>query len=226
MAQTPLEFKTSHGPLTVIPLGHASLLIKYSGKIIHVDPWSNVADYSAQPKADWVWLTHDHRDHYDETALEAIVTDATRFVMNPSAAERYGGGDAVTVMKNGDLAEIDGIIIEAVPAYNLVRERDSGQKYHPKGMYNGYIASFGNVRVYIAGDTECIPEMKAISDIDLMFVPINLPFTMPPQEAVGCIKVIAPKVVVPYHQGDADPQVLVNMLANSGIDVRVLDPRQ
>lgn len=223
MAQTPLEFETSDGPLQITPLGHASLLIEYDGMTIHVDPWSNVADYSTQPSADWVWITHDHPDHYDEAALEAVTTEKTRFIMNPSSAERYAGGDRVTVLENGDSVAVDGITVEAVPAYNLVRERDNGQKYHPQGMYNGYVATFGEFRIYIAGDTECIPEMRDIQEIDLMFVPINLPYTMPPEEAVGCIKVVSPAVVVPYHQGDSDPQVVKDLLENSGIDVRVLD---
>jgi L-ascorbate metabolism protein UlaG (beta-lactamase superfamily) len=223
MAQTALEFKTASGPLRVTPLGHASLLIEYDGMTIHVDPWSNVADYSTLPPADWVWITHDHPDHYDEAALSAITTGATRFIMNPSSAERYAGSEEVTILENGDSLETDGFTLEAVPAYNLVRERAGGQKYHPKGLYNGYVATFGEFRIYIAGDTECIPEMKAVQDIDLMFVPINLPYTMPPEEAVGCIKVVSPQVVVPYHQGDSDPQVVADLLRNSGIEVRVLD---
>lgn len=217
-----MTFETSDGPLMVTPVGHGSLRFEYNDKVIHVDPYSDVADYSAQPKADWVWITHDHPDHYDPAALEAVQTETTQYIMDSTSAETFGGGDAVTVMQNGDETTADGVTVRAVPAYNLVQGPEPGTKFHPKGQYNGYVATFGDFTIYIAGDTECVPEMGNLGNVDLAFVPINLPYTMPPEEAVGCIKVISPAVVVPYHQGEADPQVVADALEGSDIEVRVL----
>lgn len=221
-AQETMNFETSDGPLVVTPVGHGSLRLEYSGEVIHVDPYSDVADYSAQPKADWVWITHDHPDHYDPAALEAVQTKNTRYFMDATSAEKFGGGDAVTVMQNGDETTADGVTVRAVPAYNLVQGPQPGAKFHPKGQYNGYLATFGDFTVYIAGDTECVPEMGSLGNVDLAFVPINLPYTMPPEEAVGCIKVISPTVVVPYHQGEANPQIVADALESSGTKVWVL----
>ena len=220
--QETMNFETSGGPLMVTPLGHGSLRLEFGGKVIHVDPYSEVADYSAQPKADWVWVTHDHPDHYDPAALEAVQTENTQYLMDATSAEKFGSGDAVTVMQNGDETTADGITVRAVPAYNLVQGPEPGAKFHPKGQYNGYLATFGDFTVYIAGDTECIPEMGSFGAVDLAFVPINLPYTMPPEEAVGCIKVVSPTVVVPYHQGEADPQIVADALRGSDVEVRVL----
>lgn len=216
-----LEFETSEGPLVVYPVGHGSLYLTFRGVTVHIDPYSQVADYRTLPKADQIWITHDHADHFDRAAIAAISTDETVIVADRVSAARSRDLGPIA-LANGDRIELDGIVIEAVPAYNLVRERAPGQKYHPKGQYNGYIATFGDFRMYVAGDTECFPEMSQFGPIDLAFIPINLPFTMPPEEAVGCIKVISPKVVVPYHQGSSDPGVVAAGLANSGIEVIVL----
>lgn len=221
LAAAPLEFETEGGTLAVHPVGHGSLYFVYNGMTIHVDPYSAVADYTTLPKADQIWITHEHPDHLDPQAIAAIRTEDTVIVSDRASAARLSEWDPIA-LANGETFEAGGIHLEAVPAYNLVRERAPGQKYHPKGMYNGYIARFSDFRVYIAGDTECFPEMREFGSIDLAFIPINLPFTMPPEEAIGCIKVISPKVVVPYHQGSSDPNVVAQGLAGSGIEVIVL----
>jgi L-ascorbate metabolism protein UlaG (beta-lactamase superfamily) len=111
-----------------------------------------------------------------------------------------------------------------VPAYNMVRERSPGVKFHPKGEGNGYIIAFADKRVYIAGDTECIPEMKELENIDIAFIPINLPYTMPPEEAAECIKHFRPRIVYPYHQGESDPKILADLLKDEkDIEVRILE---
>ena len=215
-----LRFETAAGTLDVYPVGHGSLYVLFGGLVIHVDPYSRVADYSALPKADQIWITHSHPDHLDLAAIQAVEKDTTIFVTDATSATRLGSR-RVVVLRNGETTEQQGVSIEAVPAYNLVQERAPGQKYHPRGEGNGYVATFGGFRVYIAGDTECIPEMGRLGRVDVAFLPINLPFTMPPEEAVGCIKVIAPRTVVPYHQGDSDPAVVARALQNSGIEVLV-----
>lgn len=219
-AAETLTFATRQGPLEVTPLGHASLLFKFNSQVIHVDPFSSQADYASLPKADQIWITHDHGDHLDAKAISQIRKDGTHILADPRSAEKLD--DGVTVLRNGDRRTVGGVEIEAVPAYNLVQERAPGQKYHPKGWYNGYVADFGGFRVYIAGDTEAIPEMGDLGPIDLAFIPINLPFTMPLEEAVGAIKVISPKRVIPYHQGQSNPAEVARLLTGSGIEVIVL----
>jgi len=220
-AATTLEFATSAGRLTIHPVGHGSLYFTFNGLVIHVDPYSGAGDYSTLPNADQIWITHDHGDHLDLQAIAQVATPETVIIADGASAGRINRPNVIA-LANGQTIERGGVRIQAVPAYNLVQERAPGVKYHPKGMYNGYIASFGDFRVYVAGDTECIPEMREFGPIDVAFIPINLPFTMPPEEAVGCIKVIAPKIVVPYHQGNSDPKVVADRLKGSGIEVIVL----
>lgn len=215
----PLTFPTDRGPLVVTTLGHASLMFQWNGEVIYADPVSAQADYTQLPDADQIWITHDHGDHLDPKAIAQIRTGATQIVADTHSAAKLGAG--VIALRNGEKTTLGGIAIAAVPAYNLVRGPSAAQKYHPKGWYNGYIADFGGFRVYIAGDTEKIPEMADFGPIDLAFVPINLPYTMPPAEAAEAIKLIAPKHVVPYHQGNSDPAEVQRLLAGTGIDVIV-----
>jgi L-ascorbate metabolism protein UlaG (beta-lactamase superfamily) len=223
LAQSPLEFETAAGPLTITPLGHASLLLEVGGSVIHVDPWSRAANYAGLPDADWIFVTHDHRDHLDPTAIEAIAIPSTRIVMDGRSAGSFGEDERVTVLANGQSLDIGAMTLTAVPAYNVVQERQPGQKFHPKGVYNGYVLRIGDFALHVGGDTECVPEFGQLGAITVSFLPINLPFTMPPEEAATCFKVINPEIAVPYHQGEADPQVVADLLANSGIEVVVLE---
>ena len=226
---TTYSFDTAAGSLEVTPLGHASLRLRLGETVIHVDPYSEVADYSQQPDADWVWITHEHGDHLDPAALQEVVTEETRFVMDSYSAKQYssenGGSGAsnINVLANGDSLELDEFTLHAVPAYNIVRERDGGQKYHPEGWYNGYVLEIGDFRMHIGGDTECVPEVAALENITVSFLPTNLPYTMPPEEAATCYKVMQPEVAVPYHQGESEVQIVSELLTPSSIDVRILD---
>lgn len=220
-AQEPLTFDSSLGEVAIFPLGHASLRIEVNDLVIHVDPWSNVADYAMQPDADLVLVTHAHQDHFDPAALEQVAADGTVFVMDGVSAEQFGG--EATALANGETYEFEGITITAVPAYNVARMRDDGTPYHAQGEFKGYLLDFGDLRVHVAGDTECVPEFADLGEVDVSFLPINLPFTMPPEEAAACYRTISPAVAVPYHQGDSDPQVVADMLADTDIDVRVLE---
>ena len=213
--------KTSEGNLEITFLGHASLMLGFKDKIIYVDPFSAVADYSKLPKADMVLLTHHHRDHLDPKALESIRTQKTILVLTETCAEQIKGG---TVMKNGDITTVGGLKIEAIPAYNIVHMRSEGVPYHPKGIGNGYVITFGDKRVYVAGDTENIPEMKALQDIDCAFLPMNMPYTMSPAMVADAAKAFKPKVLYPYHYdfGDTDTSKLVELMKDATeIDTRV-----
>ncbi|HKI58106.1 MAG TPA: MBL fold metallo-hydrolase [Trueperaceae bacterium] len=222
-AQDVLSFDTGLGKLVIVPLGHGSLRLDVAGMVIHVDPYGQVADYSQQPKADWIWLTHDHPDHYDEGAMAAVRKAGTRFLADPVSADRLGE-DAV-VLRNGESTTVGDIGVKAVPAYNVRQKRPNGQPYHPKGAGNGYLVRFGDFVVHIGADTECVPEMRDLGHVDVSFLPINLPFTMTPQDAAECFRLIHPRVAVPYHQGDFDPRIVADALRDTDIDVRVLPLR-
>jgi len=211
--------KTSAGDLKITFLGHGSLYFTFGGKVIHVDPFSAVADYSTLPKADIVLLAHEHMDHLDLKALNPVRSDKTIVVLPEVCAKQVEGG---LVMKNGDVKTVGGLKIEAVPAYNIVHKREAGQPFHPKGVGNGYIITFGDKRVYVAGDTENIPEMKNIKNIDVAFLPMNLPYTMTPEMAADAAKMINPKILYPYHYGETDTSKLVALLKDTKeIEVRI-----
>ena len=212
-------FPTSAGDLSITFLGHASLLMTFNGKNIFVDPFGQVADYSNLPKADVILCTHEHRDHLDLQALAVIRTPATVLVLNPAGAAQVGGSIA---MRNGDIETVAGLIIQAVPAYNILHKREDGQPFHPQGIGNGYILTFGNTRIYLAGDTENIPEMKNLHAIDIAFLPMNLPYTMTPEMVVEAARIIKPRILYPYHYGNTDTSKLVELLkAEKGIEVRI-----
>ena len=210
---------TSSGPLTITFIGHASLIFSFDGKTIDVDPWGKLADYAKLPKADVVLITHDHPDHLDRDTLGKACTDTTAVVITQTCEQQGVKG---IVMNNGDVRTIAGFRIEAVPAYNIVNKRPDGQPYHPKGAGNGYVITFGDKRVYVAGDTENTPEMKKLKGIDVAFLPMNLPYTMTPEMAADAALAIKPKILYPYHFGDTDTRRIVDLLKGSAaIEVRI-----
>ncbi len=221
-AAPPFEtdvFSTKGGDLKITFVGHGSLFFQYQNKIIHIDPYGKLADYGTVPKADLTLITHDHPDHLDLSALKRIVKPTTIIVCAPECAPKLKGA---VILKNGDTKTIDGIKIEAVPAYNMVHMRAPGRPYHPKGVGNGYILTFADKRVYVAGDTENIPEMKTLKDIDVAFLPMNLPYTMTPEMVADAAKAFKPQVLYPYHTGDTDVSKLVTLMKGvDGIDVRI-----
>jgi L-ascorbate metabolism protein UlaG (beta-lactamase superfamily) len=210
---------TSAGDLRITFLGHGSLMLEFKQLNIFIDPFSRVADYSKLPKADMILITHEHQDHLDQTALGAVQTQDTDMVMTETCAGQVSTGH---VMQNGDAITLRGIHIEAVPAYNLVHKRDNGQPFHPKGAGNGYILTFGDLKVYIAADTENIPEMKVLTGIDVAFLPMNLPYTMTPEMVADAAKSFQPRILYPYHFGNTDTQKLLDLMRDEkGIDVRI-----
>lgn len=222
-ADTPFvvdHIPCSAGDLEITFIGHGTLMLRWQSKVIHVDPWAKLADYTKLPKADLILLTHHHYDHLDPEALGRITQPNTTVIMTKVCAETLKGG---VVLTNGASYTWDGLKIEAVPAYNIVHQHQPGHPYHPKGEGNGYVLTFGGAtKIYIAGDTEDIPEMASLKDIDVAFLPMNLPYTMTPEMVASAARLIKPKILYPYHYGDTDPQKLVNLLADDkNIEVRI-----
>ena len=193
--------RTNGGDLKITFIGHATLMFAFGGKVVHVDPVSSETDYARMPKADLILVTHGHGDHLDPTAIAAIRKSDTTIVLPPSCAAQVKGG---TAMANGSARTVAGLAVEAVPAYNIVNKRPTGQPFHPRGEGNGYVVTFGDKRVYVAGDTENTPEMKALKGIDVAFLPMNLPYTMTPAMVADAARAFHPKVLYPYHYGETD----------------------
>ena len=204
--------RTNAGDLKITFIRHATMMMEFAGKIIHIDPVSREADYTKLPKADLILVTHEHGDHLDAKAINLLKKDTTQLVLTKTCAQQVSGG---IIMQNGDTKIIEGLKIEAVPAYNLEKA------FHPKGQGNGYVITFDDKRVYIAGDTENIPEMKNLKDIYIAFLPMNLPYTMTPEMVADAAKIFKPKILYPYHYGQTDTSKIVDLLKDSGIKVRI-----
>ena len=212
-------FKTSEGVLDIAFLGHASLMMHFQGEYIYVDPYSKAADFSTFPKADVVFFTSRHKDHFDLKALQQISGRNTLVVLPEICAMQYREG---LVMKNGDDAVIRGLHVQCVAAYNIVDKSPSGFLYNFKGIGNGYVIGFGNMRVYIAGDTEKIPEMNELGTIDIAFLPVALPDAMSLEMAVDAVKAIKPAFFYPYRYGATNVKRLAEMLEKQrGTEVRI-----
>lgn len=210
---------TSAGDLSITFIGHGSLLLTFNGKSIQVDPYSEFADYSVFPPADLILITHHHQDHLDRVAMNKIRSESTKMIGTEECAKSVIG---LKIMANGARMALLGITIEAVPAYNLVHKRDNGDFYHPRGEGNGYILTLGDKRLYIAGDTENTPEMKALTDIDYAFLPMYPPYTMTPEMVADAAMAFRPKVLYPYHSGESDVTELVRLLKDEkDIEVRI-----
>ncbi|MCR5821074.1 MAG: MBL fold metallo-hydrolase [Bacteroidaceae bacterium] len=214
-------FKTGNGKsIRIHALMHSCIRIEYDGREIEVDPvgrmGERVVDYASMPKADYIFVTHEHGDHYDASAIKVLSKETTRLIMNKRCADMYGAG---TAMANGDRLQLaEDIEVEAVPAYNTT---EGHLQFHPKGRDNGYILTLDGFRIYIAGDTEDIAEMSEIKDIDIAFLPCNQPYTMTPAQLVRASKVVRPGVLFPYHYGNTDVNVIPSELLGEGVDVRI-----
>jgi L-ascorbate metabolism protein UlaG (beta-lactamase superfamily) len=212
------KISTSAGNVVMNFIGHGSLMFRLDTFTIYIDPVSSSGDYKNLPKADVILVTHEHYDHLDIKLIGELKKEGTMVFTNVKSTEQIGWAMA---MSPGDRQEVNNIVIEAVPAYNIVNMRSPGQPFHPKGSGLGYILTIGGKRFYIAGDTENTPEMKALKDIEVAFLPMNLPYTMTPAMVADAAKAFKPKILYPYHFGETNTDEIVSLLKGSGIEVRI-----
>jgi L-ascorbate metabolism protein UlaG (beta-lactamase superfamily) len=212
------DFATGAGPVSITPLRHASLRMDAGGQVIYLDPAQG--NFDNAPQADLILLTDTHGDHLVPAIIDKLKKPGTVLIGPEAVAKSISG---TKILRNGEKTTFGKFEIEATAAYNLKRGPSAGQFYHEKGRGNGYIVSYGGKRFYFAGDTEGVPEMRAVKNIDVAFVPMNLPYTMTPEEAADAVKAFKPKVVYPYHYRGADLAVFEKALAGTGIEVRLRD---
>jgi L-ascorbate metabolism protein UlaG (beta-lactamase superfamily) len=207
--------KTAAGDLTIQPVCHAAVRFAFKGKQYYVDP-SGKVEWDKMPKADAIFVTHEHGDHLDPKAIDQIKKDGTVIYANPASVAKAGFGEKIEA---GQKKTVLDITVEAVPAYNIT----PGRSGHPKGRDNGYVLTFGDKRVYVAGDSEGTPEMEALKDIDIAFLPIDGTYTMGPKDAAEAARAFKPKVLYLYHENKSDPAEVKALLADEkAIEVRVL----
>ena len=212
-------FKTAAGPVEITPIFHASAMIKAGGDTIYIDP-AHPGDITGLHPGDLILITDIHPDHLDVADIAALSGPNTEVVAPAAVKETVKNAKALA---NGESMEWRKWKITAVPMYNLKHTMPNGSPYHPKGRGNGYVLTYGGKRFYFAGDTEGTPEMRALQDIDVAFIPMNLPYTMTPEEAADAVKAFKPKVVIPYHYRGQETQKFADALKGSGIEVRLLD---
>ena len=209
----------SGGNITITPINHATLQITHANHVIDIDPVAQ-GNYANLAAPDLILITDIHGDHLDPATVTKLKKTGTKVVAPLAAAAKLEGA---IVIANGETRTVDGVSIEAVPMYNLTRGPAAGQLFHDKGRGNGYIVTLGGKRIYVAGDTECVPEIKMLKNIDVAFVPMNLPYTMPPNEAADCVKAFKPTIVYPYHYMGSDLKQFGDALNGSGVEVRIRD---
>lgn len=212
------EFQTSGGAVRITPIRHASLLIQAANQAIYVDPTKD-GNYDGLPPADLIVITDIHFDHMDLKKLAELRKPGTVIIAPAAVAKSV---PEAAVIRIGETIEFAKWKIEAVAAYNIPRE-PGAQVYHEKGRGVGYVLSYGGKRFYFSGDTQNIPEMRALKNIDVAFVCMNLPYTMAPAEAAEAVRAFKPAIVYPYHYRGSDLTVFAKALAGSGVEVRIRD---
>jgi L-ascorbate metabolism protein UlaG (beta-lactamase superfamily) len=207
--------------ISIQNIGHGTVKFEYKGMVIYVDPYSKVANFKSFPPADLIFITHEHRDHWDLEAIYALKKKSTLLIYTDKIKSTGSYTDSAIVMHNGDSSVFKGIPVKAVPGYNIVNKRPTGEPYHVKGVGNGYVFTFGSKRIYVAGDTENIPEMANLSNIYVAFLPMNLPYTMTPEMAKDAATKIHPQKVHLYHCDGSDTARFRSLMAGTGIQVKI-----
>jgi L-ascorbate metabolism protein UlaG (beta-lactamase superfamily) len=217
---SPDTLQTSAGVVEMHFIGHGSLMFSINNFNIYIDPVRSSGNYDSRPIADLILITHEHSDHLDTELIEDLRKPGTIILGSERAAFKVPGAQS---MKAGDMNIVGKIVVETVPAYNIMNMRSPGQPFHPKGSGIGFILKIGGKSIYVAGDTENTPEMKALKNIDVAFLPMNLPYTMTPEMVADAVKAFKPKVLYPYHYGSTDTEEIIKLLMDENIIIRIRD---
>jgi len=215
------SYATEAGDIVIHPVDHASFVMTTPGLVIYADPVGGAALHAGLPPAGLILITHEHGDHFDAATLAAIVGENTRLLTNPAVHGMLPADlqSRATAIANGESTTANDMPIDAIPAYNTTPDR---MQYHPQGRDNGYVLTIGGTRVYIAGDTEDIPEMRALREVDIAFLPMNLPYTMSVEQAADAVAAFVPGRVYPYHYQDSDIDEFERLVGESGATTEVL----
>ena len=218
-AQSADMLMTASGEVSIHPVQHASLALLYGDTVLYIDPAE--ADFSAQPTPTGILITHAHGDHYNAAALEKLAANGVPLIVNPDVYDKLPESlkPQATALANGETGTIDGIPVAAVPAYNTTADR---LQYHPMGVGNGYVLTFDDKKIYAAGDTEDVPEMRDLTGIDVAFLPMNLPYTMTVDQAADAVRAFKPGIVYPYHYGESDTAHFAELVGDAA-EVRLVD---
>lgn len=214
-------YTTDNGEIVIYPVSHASFVMTVPGMVICCDPVGGAEAYSDLPPPDLILITHEHGDHFDPETLSALVGEETKLITNPAVYEMLSEDikAKATSIGNGETADVGDLTIEAIPAYNITEDR---QQYHPQGRDNGYVVNVDGQRIYIAGDTEDIPEMRALTDIFIAFVPMNVPYTMDVDQASSAVAEFKPAHVYPYHYQGSDVDAFATMVKEAAPEVEII----
>ena len=215
---TALTVKTDKGDVVIHAVHHGTVYLEADNKVLWVDPYAE-GKLEDKPKADFVLVTDIHPDHFDQKGIDAVKQDGTKIMAPKVVTEKLAGAETIA---NGEKKPFGPFEVEAIPMYNEKRGPEAGKLYHDKGRGNGYVVSYGKKRFYFSGDTECIAEMKALKDIEVAFVCMNLPYTMTPEEAGECVAAFKPKTLVPYHYRGQDPMTLEGLVRDAGVKLERL----
>jgi L-ascorbate metabolism protein UlaG (beta-lactamase superfamily) len=214
---------STQGDVIIHPINHATLALGWSNLVIYADPVGGAQPFAGLPKPDLIVITHTHPDHLSADTLKAVISTNTTLVAPKAVSDQLPADlkARTIVLTNGETKTVSGVKIEAVPMYNTTAER---AQFHPKGLGNGYVLTLGDKRVYLSGDTEDIPEMRALKNIDVAFVCINLPYTMTPDQAASAVREFRPKIVYPYHYKGSDLEKFKTLVGtDAGVEVRLRD---
>jgi L-ascorbate metabolism protein UlaG (beta-lactamase superfamily) len=212
------KVNTSAGVAEIHFIGHGSLMVSIKNFFIYIDPVSSSGTYDKLPKADLILVTHEHSDHLDTALIRTLRKNSTVLLASEKAAASVSWAQ---VLRNGDVKVVNGLIINAVPAYNIKNMRTPGNPYHPKGVGNGYLITIGDKKIYVGGDTENIPEMADLKNIYIAFLPMNLPYTMTPEMVSAAVRSFKPEILYPYHYGSTNTAEIVSLLKDTSIEVRI-----
>lgn len=219
------DMETSEESIKIIPISHATTVLEHNNKVMYIDPTGGLSAFKDQKKADLVFITDIHGDHMNIETLDSLDLAKAKIVVPQAVAEKLPANytEQLVIINNGETKNVDGISVEAIPMYNL---REEALKFHSKGRGNGYILTLGEERVYFSGDTEDIPEMRNLKNIDKAFVCMNLPYTMPVTSAADAVLAFKPKSVYPYHyrgtEGLSDVSKFKEIVNTANPEIKVI----